>query len=121
MKEKENYLSVGKARTYLGEVLAIVEKEMVKYGEGVRTYQERRDGRVVGEGIVVDVNFDTAQGCYFDTRTICWHMQSNCDDKCFLRYASHQNGYTTDMPMHGTPQEAAAYLLEEYREIFNFD
>lgn len=116
MNTEENYMTIEQAKSYLYDVHAIVEKEIVSYCASVRTYQERYAGRIVGEGIVMDVNFDNASGSYLDTRTIYYKVHR--DRKVIVRYSSSIEQRFTDLPMHGTPQEAADYLLQDYREIF---
>jgi len=122
MFKKENFMSIAEAKAFVSEVCAIVEREDNGYCD-YQTYQNRQNGAVFGEGVRVDTDFDTAHGSFIDYVGICYYVnrQDYGDGglACIRRLQYEEGRVCTDTPFHGSVQEAADYLLKEYRESYD--
>lgn len=117
-KIDENYMTIAEAKAFVKEVCAIVEREY-DGGWAVRTYQHRVRGKVWQEGVSVDLDYDEGQGTFINTRTISYGVRCHEDDIAFIRKQSMDGNYIGEnVPFFGTAQQAADYLLEEFRTMF---
>lgn len=119
-KDNERYETIERAKKFLEEVGAIVENELDGFCT-IRYWQERMRGQVWSEGVTVDIDYEEGQGTFLDTRTISYGVRSQEEKVAFLRYESTDGQSMTNMPFHGSVQEAADYLMEPFRKCFNED
>lgn len=118
-KHGENWMAIAQARAFLIDVCAIVEREDHGFCD-YQVYQNRHNGAIWGEGIRVDTG-ESAHGCYFNYVGICYyvnHHDENGGRACIRRIKMEDGCISTDLPFHGSAQEAADYLLENYRKYY---
>lgn len=113
---KERTMTIAQAQEFLGKVNAIVEGAMPQFCD-IETRKIRRGGRVQEESVIVDYSddYECAPGCYL--YGISYYVMSHEDDVAAIR-KEHITGarYISTEPFEGTPEEAAAYLMEELEQ-----